>query len=130
MGARGKAEKALGGRHRGAPLVETEGEFVQVSLEVVVADAVGPPARRQVRPARLLAREAPLELRQGPREIRPSHPYTLYIGAGGVNRISTSYLTGCGVPSYPLARLSEEGVTPRSGGLPAGGSPPCCSSYY
>ena len=40
MGARGKAEKGLEGRHRGAPPVETKGELVQVGLEVIVTDAV------------------------------------------------------------------------------------------
>ena len=40
MGARGKTEKGLEGRHRGAPPVETKGELVQVGLEVIVSDAV------------------------------------------------------------------------------------------
>ena len=40
MGARGKAEQGLEGRHRGAPPVETNGELVQVGLEVIVPDAV------------------------------------------------------------------------------------------
>lgn len=40
MGARGKAEQGLKGRHRGTPPVETKSELVQVGLEVIVTDAV------------------------------------------------------------------------------------------
>ena len=36
----GQAQKGLEGRHRGAASVETEGELVEVDLQVLVADAV------------------------------------------------------------------------------------------
>jgi hypothetical protein len=40
MNIRGEAQQGLEGRHRRAPLVETEGELVQARLEVVVTDAM------------------------------------------------------------------------------------------
>ena len=40
MDARGEAEEGLEGRHRRSAAVEAEGELVELSLEVVVPDAV------------------------------------------------------------------------------------------